>query len=232
MRTRGQRGDEGRKRGRNRSLNRDWNQDGHQGGRRAGRTVASVIPLLALALAGCGIRATSVPTDFGPAPSRASCRAYGANVEAGPAQGIPVQIFLVCASQLVTTGRTVRLPAGNTDDPVQVARALLDQLQTRPATPEKQAGYSTGVLGGMKVTGGHAGDPRDTLRLSIPPRELATYALAQIVCTFANSAAAADDGSVILGGPDSAPLLRYHCTPEVRSRPSTTAPPTSPVETS
>lgn len=81
----------------------------------------------------------------------------------------------------------------------------------------------------MSVTGPGPQDPEDTLRLSTSPDDLASYALAQIVCTFSDSAAAEGDGSVVLGGPNTTPLRRYACTPEVRSRPGAQVPPSSDV---
>ncbi|MGW1889573.1 hypothetical protein ACWCP6_04825 [Streptomyces sp. NPDC002004] len=197
---------------------------GTGGAARAGFAVAA----LSLLLAGCGIRATEVPTDFGPAPSRAPCALSGPEAETQTAKGIPVQVFLVCSSQLVTVDRSVRIPSGKASaDRVRVAQALLDQLEETPSTAEKQAGYTTDVRGGMTVSGPRAGDPEETLRLGTPPEDLSSYALAQIVCTFANSAAAAEDGSVVLGGPGTEPLRRYKCTPEVRSRPGAVPPPSS-----
>nr|WP_308439169.1 hypothetical protein [Streptomyces sulfonofaciens] len=187
--------------------------------------------LLPVLLAGCGIRSTEVPTDAGPAPSRAPCSVSGPRLEADPAQAVPVQVFLVCSSQLVNVDRTVRIPSGLADDRVRVARTLLDELQKRPRAQERGAGYTTDVRAGTTVEGGRGGDPEEALRLGTPPGELTAYALAQIVCTLANSAAAAEDGSVVLGGPGTGPVKRYRCTPEVRSRPGTTAPPTAPVGT-
>lgn len=81
----------------------------------------------------------------------------------------------------------------------------------------------------MSVSGPRAKDPKDALRLSSSPADLTSYALAQIVCTFSDSAAAEGDGSVILGGPDGSPLRRYECTDDVRSDPGTKAPPSSEV---
>ncbi|GHJ35227.1 hypothetical protein [Streptomyces sp. TS71-3] len=196
--------------------------------RHCGRVAVGTLALLAL-LTGCGIRATEVPTDFGPAPSRAPCSVSGQGMTAESAQGIPVQVFLVCSSQLVTVDRSVRIPSAVADDRVRVAQALLGELAKRPPTPERQAGYTTDVRGGTAVTGGRKGDPGAALRLGTPPDELTSYALAQIVCTLANSAAAADDGTVFLGGPGRAPVKRYTCTPEVRSRPGATTPPSTPA---
>lgn len=187
--------------------------------------------LLAALLTGCGIRATEVPTDFGPAPSRAPCSMSATSIEAQPAQGIPVQVFLLCTSQLVTVDRSVRIPSGSgASDRIRVAQALLDQLAEEPSTSERQAGYTSDVRGGMTVSGPRGGDPDDTLRLAVPPQDLSSFALAQIICTLARSAAADPDGAVVLGGPDDEPVRAYLCTTEVRSRPGTTEIPSSPAE--
>ncbi|WP_155053978.1 hypothetical protein [Streptomyces blattellae] len=187
--------------------------------------------LLAVLLAGCGIRATEVPTDFGPAPSRVQCSLAGHDVSPQASGGLPVQVFLLCRSSLVAVDRTVRMPDGAVDSErrVLVAQGLLDELAETPSAGEKEAGYTTDVRGGMTVGGPRPGDPEDALRLSIPPAGLTSYALAQIVCTLSDSAAAEGDGSVILGGPDTQPVRRYECTDEVRSRPGTQAPPSTGV---
>ncbi|WP_189191706.1 hypothetical protein [Streptomyces albiflavescens] len=191
-----------------------------------------VVPLLAVLLAGCGIRSTQVPTDFGPAPSRVPCALSGPDISTQSTRGVPVQVFLLCSGQLVTVDRSVRIPDGTAEAArrVLVAQGLLDELAERPSAPEQQAGYTTDVRGGMTVSGPRDKDPEDTLRLSTPPEDLTSSALAQIVCTFSDSAAARDDGSVILGGPAPSPLLSYECTPEVRSDPVTTSPPSTAVE--
>ncbi|MFJ6568080.1 hypothetical protein ACIQNU_11690 [Streptomyces sp. NPDC091292] len=188
------------------------------------------VPLAALALAGCGIRSTEVPTDFGPAPSRAPCELSTPDLSAQSAQGIAVQVYLLCSSQLVTVDRTVELPKGNTmaGDAVQVAQALLGELEQTPSTPEKQAGYTTDVRSGMTVAGPRPGDPDDTLRLGIPPEDLSSFALAQIICTLANSAAS-QNGTVTLGGPNTTPLRSYTCPTELKTRPGTTEPPSTAV---
>ncbi|WP_371662229.1 hypothetical protein [Streptomyces sp. NBC_00280] len=199
------------------------------------------VPLLgalAVLLAGCGIRATEVPTDFGPAPSRVPCSlsdvagSSAPDVAAETTAGVPVQVFLLCASQLVTVDRAVRVPDGTAEAErrVLVAQGLLDELARTPSANETGAGYTTDVRGGMSVGGPGPGDPEDALRLSTSPAALASYALAQIVCTFSDSAAAEGDGSVVLGGPDTDPLRRYTCTPEVRSRPGAQVPPSSGVD--
>ncbi|MEU9367024.1 hypothetical protein AB0D71_20290 [Streptomyces avermitilis] len=188
------------------------------------------LPLLAALLTGCGIRATQVPTDFGPAPSRVPCALSAPDLSTQGSPGIPVQVFLLCASQLVTVDRSVRIPDGTAEAArrVLVAQGLLDELARTPSSAEKQAGYTSDVNGGIRVSGPRAKDPENTFRLSTSPRRLTSYALAQLVCTFANSeATAADDGTVVLGGPDTAAPRRYECTTEVRSRPGSQEPPST-----
>ncbi|MFF6915951.1 hypothetical protein [Streptomyces sp. NPDC012466] len=189
------------------------------------------VPVLAVLLAGCGIRATEVPTTFGPAPSRVQCSLSETDVSTQAARGLPVQVFLLCGSSLVAVDRTVRVPDGAADSErrMLVAQGLLDQLARQPSTAEKEAGYSTDVRGGISVGGPRLGDPEDTLRLSTAPAGLTSYALAQIVCTFSDSAAAQGDGSVVLGGPGGEAPRRYECTDEVRARPGSTEPPSKGV---
>lgn len=186
------------------------------------------LPLLAVLAAGCGIRSTEVPTDFGPAPSRVRCSLSESAQASG---GLAVQVFLLCGSSLVAVDRTVRVPDGTEDSArrVLVAQGLLDQLAEAPSAAEREAGYQTYLRGGTTVSGPRPKDPEDALRLSTPPSELSRFALAQLVCTFSDSAAAEGDGSVILGGPGTAPLRRYDCTDEVRSQPSSHQPPSSEV---
>ncbi|MFG2359673.1 hypothetical protein [Streptomyces sp. NPDC048521] len=189
------------------------------------------LPLLGALLTGCGIRATEVPTDFGAAPSRVACSLAGPDVSTQSSQGVPVQVFLLCGSSLVTVDRTVRVPDGTPDARrrVIVAQGLLDLLAAAPSAREKAAGYATYVPGGLSVSGPGPKDPEDTLRLSSAPNRLSAYALAQLVCTLSDSAATEGDGSVILGAPGTAPLRRYDCTDDVRNRPATTRPPSSGV---
>lgn len=186
-------------------------------------------PLLALLLAGCGIRATEVPTDFGPAPSRVPCSLSEPDIATQASAGVPVQVFLLCASQLVTVDRTVHVPDGTAEAQrrVLVAQGLLDELALPPSASETEAGYTTDVRGGMSVSGPGPDDPEDALRLSTSPDDLSSYALAQIVCTLSDSAAAEGDGYVVLGGPNTGPLRRYACTAEVRSHPGSQVPPSS-----
>ncbi|MEV8321378.1 hypothetical protein AB0Q95_45255 [Streptomyces sp. NPDC059900] len=186
---------------------------------------------LTATLAGCGIRSTEVPTDFGPGPSRVPCVMSGSSIASQSTSGVPVQVFLVCAAQLVTVDRSVRIATEKaTTDRVRIAQALLDELAKAPSSPEKQAGFATDVRGGTVVRGPGPGDPEDALRFSTSPEDLSAFALAQIVCTFADSAAAGDDRQVTLGGPGDDPLRRYECTQAVRQRPGTVAPPTETVK--
>ncbi|MEU3611153.1 hypothetical protein ABZ725_02395 [Streptomyces sp. NPDC006872] len=203
-------------------------------GRAALRRLLAVPVLAGLAglLGGCGIRATEVPTDFGPAPSRVRCSLPEPDITSQAARaGVPVQVFLLCGSSLVAVDRSVRVPDGAADSErrVVVAQGLLDQLAESPSAAEKEAGYTTDVRGGMSVSGPRPRDPDDALRLSTSPGDLTSFALAQVVCTFSDSAAAEGDGSVVLGGPGSDPLRRYACTDEVRSRPGSTEPPSSAI---
>ncbi|MGW7787109.1 hypothetical protein ACWGKX_05925, partial [Streptomyces tricolor] len=112
---------------------------------------------------------------------------------------------------------------------VRVALGVRDPLGQSPSAAERSAGYTTYVPGGLGVSGPRPKDPEDTLRLSTPPARLTSYALAQLVCTLSDSAATEDDGSVILGGPDTAPLRRYECTDDLRDHPGSTQPPSTEV---
>ncbi|MFE9676091.1 hypothetical protein ACFYO5_18470 [Streptomyces sp. NPDC006259] len=196
---------------------------------RARRLLA--LPLLAGLLTGCGIRATEVPTDFGPAPSRVRCSLAEPGAATQSPRGVAVQVFLLCGSSLVAVDRAVRVPEGTVDSArrVLVAQGLLDELAESPSAAEKEAGYTTDVRGDIKVSGPAPKDPDDTLRLSASPGGLTSYALAQLVCTFSDSAAAEGDGSVVLGGPVPERPRRYECTDEVRSRPGSAEPPSTDV---
>lgn len=206
-----------------------WGVRGSGGVRRV-RTALLAVSLLAVALAGCGIRPTEVPTEFGPAPSRLSCTASGPGLATQSSGGILVQVFMLCSSQLVRVDRIVRVTDGNTEmDRVQAAQALLDQLAAEPTDAERQAGYTTDVQDGMTVGEPRPEDPDGALRLSTEPGALTSYALAQLICTFSASAAASDGGAVILGGPGTDPVRRYECTPEVLSRPGTQSPPSTEI---
>ncbi|MCF0086161.1 hypothetical protein B0E37_01214 [Streptomyces sp. MH192] len=206
---------------------RTTRRHGAGAGRRPRRVGLLLLPLLATALAGCGIRATQVPTDFGPAPSRLPCSLPAAESTASADPGIPVQVFLVCAEQLVAVDRSVRISGGaaEAERRVAVAQSLLDELSAKPTSPETTAGYSTGVREGLRVVGPDARDPENTFRLSVPPKRLGPAELAQIICTFADSeATAADNGTIILGGPAATPLNRYTCTTGLRTHPASQDP--------
>ncbi len=192
---------------------------------------AALTALLAL-LAGCGIRPTEVPTDFGPAPSRVRCSLAEPDASARTVPGVPAQVFLLCGSSLVAVDRTVRVPDGASDSGrrVLVAQGLVDQLAQPPSGAEKESGYTTDVRQRVAVTGPRAGDPEETLRLDTAPEDLTSYALAQVVCTLSDSAAAEGDGSVVLAGPADSSARRYTCTDEVRARPGSNEPPARRVE--
>jgi hypothetical protein len=188
--------------------------------------------LLAALLTGCGIRTTEVPTDFGAAPSRVPCSLPGPDVSTQTAHGVPVQVFLLCGSSLVTVDRTVRVPDGTPDARrrVIVAQGLLDELAASPSAAERAARYTTYVPGGLSVSGPRPKDPEDALRLNAAPSRLTHYALAQLVCTLSDSTATEGDGSVVLGG-RTGPLRRYECTDDVRNHPGNTTPPSTEAST-
>ncbi|HZG02531.1 MAG TPA: hypothetical protein VE546_02945 [Streptomyces sp.] len=192
--------------------------------RRTARTVAAA--LAALALAGCGIRSTPVPVDAGPAPSRASCAAPGDGEEGRPGDGaVPADVFLVCGGGVTAVERAVSPENGKPGRATRLgtARALLDELQESPSRAEDEAGFSSAVPESLEVSGPQRGDPGETLRLSEEPGGLPPFALAQIVCTFAGTAAAGRDDSVVLGGPaeggKGGPPRAYACTGALRGDP-------------
>ncbi|CAM5380749.1 MULTISPECIES: hypothetical protein [Streptomyces] len=194
--------------------------------RAAGALLAA---MAATALSGCGIRATEVPTDFGPAPSRAACQVAGGEMARPDAEEFTAAVSLVCGGRLVDVDRGLPLRERQAGDPVRMARALLKELGRAPSAGEERAGFSTDVRRRLTVSGPGEGDPREALRLGTLPENLSVFALAQVVCTFAQSPAAASDGSVVLGGPADAPLRRYSCTDEVRTRPGTAPTPAQTV---
>ncbi|MER7725292.1 hypothetical protein [Streptomyces sp. NPDC096323] len=186
-------------------------------GRRPAGALAGAA-LCAVLAAGCGIRTTSVPVDAGPAPSRVPCAMPAEDITTQAQQGIPVQIYLVCASELVTVDRTVQVREA-TSDRLRIARALLDELRVDPPGAERQAGFSTHVPETLRVAGPLAGDPKGTLRLSEQPEDLPSEALAQIVCTYAESESLVPDGPVTLGGPGNYAPRGYVCTTETKASP-------------
>jgi hypothetical protein len=180
---------------------------------------AAVVAVAAAALSGCGIPATSVPVDAGSAPSRASCEVHGQGAKGSPRPGLATAtVYLVCTSQLMPLTRSTAMPSGSTaHDPVQVARALLDEVRRPPSAAEGNAGFSTEVPDDLAVSGPRKGDPAKALRLSEQPDELPPFALAQLVCTYAGTDAAGGDPAVLLGGPQDVRPLRYECTDQLRS---------------
>lgn len=201
------------------------------GARRLRPALAGLALLGALA-SGCGIRSTSVPVDAGPAPSRVSCVLPGdRQTSDGSEDGnLPVRVYLSCGSRVSPVDRRVALPDGDDSERLPVARGLLDALQAKPDREEAAAGFKTAVPRDLTVQGAHEGDPPAALRLSKPLKDLPAFALAQIVCTYADTAAAGADRSVILGGPlaegDTAgddSLRLFRCDTELRTRPDAAA---------
>ncbi|MEU5821631.1 hypothetical protein ABZ798_11025 [Streptomyces sp. NPDC047803] len=187
--------------------------------RRGHRTAAALAgAALCAVLAGCGIRTTSVPVDAGAAPSRVPCAMPAEDAASQAARGIPVQVYLICASQLVTVDRAVQVQEAKADR-LRVATELLNELRRQPTADERQAGFSTGVPGSLRVSGPHPGDAEGALRLSRQPEDLSSEALAQIVCTFADSDALTSGGTVTLGGPGDYRARGYLCTAETKASP-------------
>ena len=180
----------------------------------------------AVLLSGCGIRTTSVPVDAGAAPSRVPCSVPGEASGTGGQSGVPLRVYLVCGAQLDAVERRSPLSEEKAaGDPVRTASALLAQLQSEPSDEERRAGFATAVKGPLVVSAARKGDPKGTLRLSRQPEDLPPTALAQIVCTFAESTAGEPGGSgstadsVVLGGPGPYGPRRYSCTTELKERP-------------
>ncbi|MEV7416431.1 hypothetical protein [Streptomyces sp. NPDC089919] len=176
----------------------------------------TTVVALALLGSGCGIRATTVPVDVGAAPSRVSCDTPAADDRPAVREGVRATVELVCGSQLVGLERVLE---GIDKRPLHEAQALLSELERTPSQEERDAGFSTGVPAGLDVAPARTGDPKGTLRLSRKPEDLPPLALAQIVCTFADSGALGSTGPVVLGGPDTDPPRAWECTEAVRARP-------------
>jgi hypothetical protein len=179
-------------------------------------TAVVLVVALAVALGGCGIRATSVPVDAGAAPSRVSC-AVPTTAAPDSAGERVAQVYLVCSAQVSPVRRTMSATGGN--DRLATARKLLDQLQVKPDADEAAAGFSSDVPGDLDVAGPRRGDPADALRLSQDQAQLPSFALAQIVCTFAGTAAGSSDGTVVFGFAREAKARRFACTGELRTLP-------------
>ncbi|GAO05997.1 hypothetical protein ACWCYK_12190 [Streptomyces lydicamycinicus] len=188
--------------------------------RRTGRRTAAVAALTLVA-AGCGIRGTSVPVDAGGAPSRVSCKAPASEPAPNPPGRSQATVYLVCGSALAQVERAVSLPKGSatTDPRLPAARALLKELQRQPSSDEDRAGFSTALPQDLKVTAPRAGDAADTLRLSIRPEDLPSFALAQLVCTYGASPVLGKQHAAVLGGPGDATAHRYDCSADVLANP-------------
>ncbi|MFI1967060.1 hypothetical protein ACH429_23585 [Streptomyces pathocidini] len=181
--------------------------------------VAATMAVGVLAAAGCGIRGTSVPVDAGPAPSRASCEAPRSGA-ADHSEAVPIRVYLVCNTQLVPVDRALRMPEGRfSSDRLGLARALLDELRAEPSGPEQDAGFDSDVPASLEVSPAREGDPAATLRLNRLPDELPSYALGQLVCTYAETPLAAAEAAVLLGGPADDEPRRYRCTESLRAHP-------------
>ncbi|WUD73542.1 hypothetical protein OG937_18575 [Streptomyces sp. NBC_00510] len=191
------------------------------GAARRRRRAPLLILLGVVLLAGCGIRTTSVPVDAGPAPSRVSCAVPDeeasptATASASP-QGPAARVFLVCSAQVAAVNRSVR--TGGLDQ-LGMAVLLLRELQRKPRGGESSAGFTTAVQGDLAVEGPRRDDPRGSLRLSAPLGDLPPFALAQVVCTYAGTAAGSGSGGVLLGGSDDTPVRRFTCTGDLRTDP-------------
>ncbi|WP_314171774.1 hypothetical protein [Streptomyces winkii] len=188
------------------------------------------LALLGVLASGCGIRSTSVPVDAGAAPSRVSCVLPGEREsgDGGDGGNLPVRVYLSCGSRVSPVDRRVALPDGDDSERLPVARGLLDALRAQPDSDEEAAGFKTAVPRDLEISGPREGDPPAALRLSRPVKDLPSFALAQIVCTYADTAAAGTDRSVILGGPadgdggeDAA--RRYECDTALRTHPEAAA---------
>ncbi|MEU3051028.1 hypothetical protein ABZ705_31805 [Streptomyces sp. NPDC006984] len=193
-----------------------------RGGRRAPGTGALALTGAALLLAGCGIRPTQVPVDAGPAPSRAACEVPE---EAAPetAPGGTRRVYLLCTTGLVPVARSTAVAGEPAGGRVAAAQSLVDALLRVPSEAETAAGLSSQVRGPLVVGDARAGDPSGTLRLSRQPEDLPVEALAQLVCTLAESGAAVDS-AVVLGGPGPYGPHAYTCPSTVRERPESPLP--------
>ncbi|MEU5266977.1 hypothetical protein AB0G77_00100 [Streptomyces hygroscopicus] len=189
--------------------------------RSAALLLTGAVTLLA---AGCGIRGTSVPVDAGAAPSRASCRTPASERTAEGVGQVSVRIYLLCSSRILSVSRSAGLgDRKRSPKPARVAEALLEQLRLPPTAAEAAAGFATEVEDWVEISGPAEDDPDSAVRLNRPPEEIQSLALAQIVCTFADTTVAGKGGTVVLGGPDSQrdPLKAYQCTEEMRRNPRT-----------
>ncbi|WP_326807683.1 MULTISPECIES: hypothetical protein [unclassified Streptomyces] len=215
-------------------------------GRRAPLALAcAALGLVSVSLlSGCGIRATSVPVDAGAAPSQVGCVLPDGRESPEAGDGVSVvRVYLVCGSRVAPVEREVRMPGGRSSaERLPVARKLLEELKHQPHAMEESAGFETAVPEGLTISAAGRDDPDEALRLSTPLDELPSFALAQIVCTFADTAAADADNGVVIGGPgedgdqggedgdggkgdgkdpggSSVPLQRFECGTALRNSP-------------
>ncbi|GAA3190373.1 MULTISPECIES: hypothetical protein [Streptomyces] len=192
---------------------------------RAGRlrraAAGALSAVAALALAGCGVRGTTVPVDAGGAPSRVSCEVRERNAAQEAPDRIPATVYLVCSGSLVpvtrTVPRTAERPARTAA--LRAAQALLGELRRPPSPREEEAGFASAVPEDLTVAAARPGDPAGTLRLSVPPDALPSFALAQLACTWGDSPALGRHRAAVLGGPDDTAPHRYACTADVRAHP-------------
>jgi hypothetical protein len=182
------------------------------------------VALAAAALAGCGIRPTTVPVDAGPAPSRAACalRSGAGETQESTSGTSNLRISLVCSSRVVDVERRLELPEGDSArDRLITARTILEELRRRPGREEQKAGFTTAVPGNLRVTGPAEGDDRDALRLNQQPDRLPSFALTQIVCSYSGTGIADPDQQVLLGGPadgkPAKPPRLYECGSALRT---------------
>lgn len=185
-----------------------------------------VLLLTVVAASGCGIRATTVPVDASPAPSRVACSVEGGSA----AQKSPVpeaqvvgegRVALVCSGRVVDVRRELELTEGESmTNRLSTARTLLAELRRNPSTLEEEAGFTTKVPDDLQVSGPNREDDSTALRLSEHPADLPSFTLAQIVCTFADTALADTNRQVLLGGPSdepNKPLKLYECGTALRT---------------
>jgi hypothetical protein len=189
-----------------------------RGRRRLGLLGAALLALLPLA-GGCGIRSTTVPVDAGPAPTRVSCQVPKVRDSPNLGDAALMRVYLVCGGQVTSVQRVVPVPRQMAGRLAQV-REMVRQLQRSVLGEEAKAGFDTRVPATLEVLGPQPGDPQDALRLSQPLADLPSFALAQIVCTLADSPYASAGKTVVLGGDTPNSQVRsYTCTPELRTRP-------------
>ncbi|MEV6105582.1 hypothetical protein AB0M28_12830 [Streptomyces sp. NPDC051940] len=179
---------------------------------------AAAVALLAAALAGCGIRPTSVPVDAGSAPTRARCGGENPPTPgATPREGAQLMdVYFVCGAKIAPVRRNMEraqgVPAAQARQTLK--QELLDALRDGPGAKESLDGYSTGV-DDIALVRARTGDPAAAVRFDRDPEQLTRTALAQLVCTYAGLG---DGREAVLGTAHR--LREYACTDEVRENPS------------